>query len=175
MPPRFVYNPRIAREPEARVRLGPDDIRKILPHREPFLLVDEVVEMEPMKRIVALKHVRATEPYFAGHFPGAPVMPGVLIVEALAQAGALLLFREVAERDSKLVFFAGINQARFRQPVFPGDTLRLEIEVLSWRTTRSKMSGKAYVGERLVAEAELLATLVDRQRARAGKSETPAE
>lgn len=175
MPPRFVYNRTIAHEPEARVKLGPDDIRKILPHREPFLLVDEVVALEPAKRLVALKHVRASEPYFAGHFPGAPVMPGVLIIEALAQAGAIMLLREIPDRDSKLVFFAGINQARFRQPVFPGDTLRLEIEVLSWRTTRSKMSGKAYVGERLVAEAELLATVVERDRARAGKSETPTE
>ncbi|MFQ5696617.1 MAG: 3-hydroxyacyl-ACP dehydratase FabZ, partial [Terriglobia bacterium] len=112
-----------------------------------------------------LKHVRAEEAYFAGHFPGAPVMPGVLIIEALAQAGALLLFREVQDRKSKLVFFAGIDRARFRRPVFPGDTLRLEVEVIALRETRSKMAGKAYVGETLVAEAELLATLVDRERA----------
>lgn len=147
------------------MKLGRSEIEQVLPHRDPFLLVDEVVEMEPMKRIVALKHVRASEPYFAGHFPGAPVMPGVLIVEALAQAGALLLFREVPDRESKLVFFAGIDEARFRAPVFPGDTLRLELEVLSWRSTRSKMTGRAFVGERLVAEATLLATLVDRNKA----------
>jgi len=156
------------------VKLGRREIEGLLPHREPFLLVDEVTALEPRKRLTAVKHVRADEPYFAGHFPGAPVMPGVLIVEALAQAGALLLFRELPERDSKLVFFAGIDQARFRQPVFPGDTLRLEIEVVTWRPSRSKMSGKAYVGERLVADAELLATVVDRDRVRAGKSETPA-
>lgn len=154
------------------MKLSPEEIRKVLPHREPFLLVDEVVEMEPRRRIVALKNVLASEPYFAGHFPGAPVMPGVLIVEAMAQAGALLLFREVPDRDSKLVFFAGIDQARFRAPVFPGDQLRLELEVISWRNTRSKMAGKAYVGGRLVAEAELLATLVDRDRIQ--KSEAPA-
>jgi len=149
------------------------EIRRLLPHREPFLLVDEVLEVEPGRRLVALKHVRAEEPYFAGHFPGAPVMPGVLIIEAMAQAGALLLFREVPERQSKLVFFAGIDQARFRAPVFPGDDLRLEIDVISFRNTRSKMAGKAFVGDKLVAEAELLATLVDRERAEKRMRETP--
>ena len=156
------------------MRMDAAEIRRLLPHREPFLLVDEVLELEPGRRLVALKHVRPEEPYFAGHFPGAPVMPGVLIVEALAQAGALLLFREVPDRQSKLVFFAGIDQARFRAPVFPGDDLRLEIEVLSFRNTRSKMTGKAYVGDKLVAEAELLATLVDRGRAQKRMRETPA-
>ena len=147
--------------------MGRREIEEVLPHREPFLLVDEVVEVVPMKRIVALKNVRASEPYFAGHFPGAPVMPGVLIIEALAQAGALLLFREVPDREKKLVFFAGIDECRFRAPVFPGDTLRLELDVIAWRNTRSRMVGKAYVGEKLVAEAVLLATLVERDRARA--------
>ncbi len=156
------------------MKMDAAEIRRVLPHREPILLVDEVLEMEPMRRIVALKHVRAEEPYFAGHFPGAPVMPGVLIIEAMAQAGALLLFREVPDRESKLVFFAGIDQARFRAPVFPGDDLRLEVEVVSWRNTRSKMAGKAFVGDKLVAEAELLATLVDRERAEKRMRETPA-
>ncbi len=151
------------------MKFGSDEIRKILPHREPFLLVDEVLELEERKRIVAVKHVLASEPYFAGHFPGAPVMPGVLIVEAMAQAGALLLLREVADRESKLVFFAGIDRARFRQPVFPGDDLRLELTVLSQRATIAKMDGKAYVGDKLVAEAQLLAMLVDRDRAQGGK------
>ncbi|MFB3128804.1 MAG: 3-hydroxyacyl-ACP dehydratase FabZ, partial [Lysobacteraceae bacterium] len=146
-----------------------DEIRKILPHREPFLLVDEVLELEENKRIVAVKHVLASEPYFAGHFPGAPVMPGVLIVEAMAQAGALLLLREVPDRESKLVFFAGIDRARFRQPVFPGDDLRLELTVLSRRVNIAKMDGKAYVGDKLVAEAQLLAMLVDRDRALGGE------
>lgn len=149
------------------MKMGRREIEEVLPHREPFLLVDEVIEVVPMQRIVALKNVRASEPYFAGHFPGAPVMPGVLIIEALAQAGALLLFREVPDREKKLVFFVGIDECRFRAPVFPGDTLRLELDVLAWRNTRSKMAGKAYVGEKLVAEAVLLATLVERDRARA--------
>ncbi len=151
------------------MKFGSDEIRKILPHREPFLLVDEVLELEERKRIVAVKHVLASEPYFAGHFPGAPVMPGVLIMEAMAQAGALLLLREVPARESKLVFFAGIDRARFRQPVFPGDDLRLELTVLSQRVTIAKMDGKAYVGDKLVAEAQLLAMLVDRDRAQGGK------
>ena len=151
------------------MKFGSDEIRKILPHREPFLLVDEVLELEERKRIVAVKHVLASEPYFAGHFPGAPVMPGVLIVEAMAQAGALLLLREVPDRESKLVFFAGIDRARFRQPVFPGDDLRLELTVLSRRVTIAKMDGKAYVGDKLVAEAQLLAMLVDRDRALGGE------
>ncbi len=155
------------------MKMDAAEIRRLLPHREPFLLVDEVLEVEPGRRLVALKHVRAEEPYFAGHFPGAPVMPGVLIIEAMAQAGALLLFREVPERQSKLVFFAGIDQARFRAPVFPGDDLRLEIDVISFRNTRSKMAGKAFVGDKLVAEAELLATLVDRERAEKRMRETP--
>ena len=151
------------------MKFGSDEIRKILPHREPFLLVDEVLELEENKRIVAVKHVLASEPYFAGHFPGAPVMPGVLIVEAMAQAGALLLLREVPDRESKLVFFAGIDRARFRQPVFPGNDLRLELTVLSRRVTIAKMDGKAYVGDKLVAEAQLLAMLVDRDRALGGE------
>lgn len=153
------------------MKMGRSEIEQILPHREPFLLVDEVVELVPRQRIVALKNVKASEPYFGGHFPGAPVMPGVLIVEALAQAGALLLLREISDRNSKLVFFAGIDQARFRHPVFPGDTLRLEVVSLSWRNTLNKMEGKAYVGERLVAEAQLLATVVDREKAQ--KNEKP--
>ena len=148
------------------MKLNADEIRAILPHREPFLMVDEVLEMETRKRIVALKRVRAEEYYFKGHFPGAPVMPGVLIVEALAQAGAILLLREIPDRESKLVFFAGIDGARFRRPVIPGDELRLEIDVKSFRVSAAKMEGRAYVGEQLAAEAMLLAILVDRDRAK---------
>lgn len=147
------------------MKLGVEEIKAILPHREPFLLVDEVLELEERKRIVAIKRVRAEEYYFEGHFPGAPVMPGVLIVEALAQAGAVLLLREIPDRESKLVFFAGIDGARFRRPVVPGDELRLEVSVLSLRKTIGKMAAKAYVGDQLVAEATLLASLVDRERA----------
>lgn len=156
------------------MKMDAAEIRRLLPHREPFLFLDEVTELEPGRRLVAVKRLRPDEPYFAGHFPGAPVMPGVLIIEALAQAGALLLFRETSDRESKLLFFAGIDQARFRAPVFPGDLLRLEVDVLSFRNTRSKMLGKAYVGDKLVAEAELLATMVDRNRAAHKASEAPA-
>ncbi len=152
------------------MKLSRSEIEQLLPHREPFLMVDEIIELEPQKRAVAIKNVRAEEHYFAGHFPGAPVMPGVLIVEAMAQTGALLLLREIPDRDHKLVFFAGIDDARFRAPVFPGDQLRLEVTVISWRNTLSKMAGKAYVGERLVAEAELLARVVERDRARPTQS-----
>ncbi len=156
------------------MKMDATEIRRLLPHREPFLFLDEVTELEPGRRLVAVKRLRPDEPFFAGHFPGAPVMPGVLIIEALAQAGALLLFRETPDRESKLLFFAGIDQARFRAPVFPGDLLRLEVDVLSFRNTRSKMLGKAYVGDKLVAEAELLATMVDRNRAANKASEAPA-
>ncbi len=147
------------------MKLGVEEIKAILPHREPFLLVDEVLELEPRERIVAIKRVRADEYYFEGHFPGAPVMPGVLIMEALAQAGAVLLLREIPDRESKLVFFAGIDGARFRRLVVPGDELRLEVSVLSLRKTIGKMAAKAYVGDQLAAEATLLASLVDRERA----------
>ena len=147
------------------MKLGVDQIKEILPHREPFLLVDEVLELEARKRIVALKRVRADEYFFAGHFPGAPVMPGVLIIEAMAQAGAVLLLQEISERESKLVFFAGIDGARFRRPVFPGDEMKLEVTVKSFRTTIAKMEGKAYVDGKLAAEGQFLASLVDRDKA----------
>src|ERR1043166_961843 len=102
-------------------------IQKLLPHRYPFLLVDRIVELVPRERIVGIKKVSITEPYFQGHFPGAPVMPGVLVVEALAQVGAVLALREIEDRDEKLVLFTGIKEARFRRPVVPGDTLVLEV------------------------------------------------
>ncbi len=148
------------------MKLTLDEIKAILPHREPFLLLDEVLDLQPRERVVALKHVREDEYYFPGHFPGAPVMPGVLIVEAMAQAGALLLLNEIEDRASKLVFFAGIERARFRQPVLPGAELRIEVVPLSWRTSLAKMEGKAYLGDKLAAEAILIATVVDRDRAK---------
>lgn len=133
-----------------------------IPHRYPFLLVDRVVEMQPGKRIVALKNVTMNEPFFQGHFPGVPVMPGVLIIEALAQAGAILLLHDMPDRSSKLVYFTGIDNARFRRTVVPGDQVRLTLEVLKLRSRTCKMKGLAEVDGQRVAEAEILSALVDR-------------
>jgi 3-hydroxyacyl-[acyl-carrier-protein] dehydratase len=138
------------------------EIQRILPHRYPFLLVDRVLEVEPGKRIVALKNVTVNEEFFQGHFPGKPVMPGVLIVEAMAQAGGILMLSEVEDRDSKLVLFTGIDEARFRRPVVPGDQLRLEAEVLRRKATACKLACKATVDGALVAEAVVLSSMVDR-------------
>ena len=142
------------------------DIRGIMesiPHRYPFLLVDRVLEMEAGRRIVALKNVTIDEWFFQGHFPGAPVMPGVLIVEALAQVGAVLLLHDMSDRARKLVYFTGIDSARFRRPVVPGDQLRLTMEVLKLRSRTCKMRGVAEVERQVVAEAEILSALVDRE------------
>ena len=140
------------------------EIQRILPHRYPMLLVDRVVSIEARQKIVAIKNVTANEPFFSGHFPGFPIMPGVLIVEALAQTGGLLLMRDFEGRDEKLMVFTGIERARFRKPVLPGDQLRLEMTVLAWRRTAARMQGEAYVGEKLVAEAVISCALVDRER-----------
>ena len=141
------------------------DIRAILeriPHRYPFVLVDRVIEVVPRQKIVAIKNVTYDEPFFPGHFPGAPVMPGVLILESLAQTGALLLFDEVPDRSSKLVYFAGIDAARFRRPVVPGDQLRLTMEIVKMRARTCKMKGVATVEGEMAAEAEIMSALVDR-------------
>jgi len=138
------------------------EIMDRIPHRYPFLLVDRVVELEPGRRVVAIKNVTMNEPYFQGHFPGAPVMPGVLIIEALAQAGAVLLLSDIPDRASKLVYFTGIDEARFRRPVVPGDQLRLTMEVLKLRATTCKMRGTAEVNGELAAEAEIMSALVAR-------------
>jgi len=153
----------MSESPSANPGLENIDIQRILPHRFPMLLVDRVVEHQRKQRIVAIKNVTANEPFFMGHFPGFPIMPGVLIVEALAQAGGLLLLSEIEDRDSKLMVFSGIDNARFRKPVLPGDTLRLEVNVIGWRSSFAKMEGKAFVGEQLVAEAVLSCALVPRQ------------
>ena len=138
------------------------DIFKILPHRYPFLLIDRVIELERKKRIVALKNVTFNEPYFQGHFPEKPIMPGVLIVEAIAQAGGALLLTEVPNRDELLMVFTGIERARFRRPVVPGDQLRIVVEVLAWRMTAARLQGKAYVGDKVAAEALVTCRLVPR-------------
>jgi beta-hydroxyacyl-ACP dehydratase FabZ len=133
-----------------------------IPHRYPFLLVDRVLEMEPRKRIVALKNVTINEPFFTGHFPGAPVMPGVLIVEAMAQAGAVLLLGQMEDRASKLIYFTGIDRARFRRTVVPGDQIKFTVEVVKLRSRSCKMRGIAEVDGQRAAEADILSALVDR-------------
>jgi len=138
------------------------EIQAILPHRYPFLLIDRVIEIERKKRIVAIKNVTANEPHFAGHFPGYPIMPGVLIVEAIAQAGGALLLTEIPDRDQKLMVFTGIERAKFRKPVTPGDQLRVEVDVLAWRTTAVRMQGNVWVDGKLACEAVVTCQLVSR-------------
>ena len=137
-------------------------IMSILPHRYPILLVDRVLEIEPKKRIVAIKNVTINEPFFNGHFPGRPVVPGVLLVEGMAQVGGLLLLHEIPDREKKLVYFAGIEEAKFRRPVVPGDQVRYEVEVLRLRSTYCKMAGKVLVDGNLAAEGVITSAMVDR-------------
>ncbi|WP_084667010.1 3-hydroxyacyl-ACP dehydratase FabZ [Thermanaeromonas toyohensis] len=137
-------------------------IQQILPHRYPFLLVDRLLEMEPGRRAVGLKNVTANEWYFSGHFPGYPVMPGVLIVEALAQVGAVALLSQPGFQG-KVPFFGGLDKVRFRRQVVPGDVLRLEVEVLKIKGKAGKAQGRAFVGEELVAEGELLFALGEKE------------
>ncbi|MBW2442565.1 MAG: 3-hydroxyacyl-ACP dehydratase FabZ [Deltaproteobacteria bacterium] len=143
------------------------DIQKIielLPHRYPFLLVDRVIELVPDDRITALKNVTINEPFFPGHFPGQPVMPGVLIIEAMAQAGGLLAFESGSGSNrGKLIYFMGMDKVRFRKPVIPGDQLIFEAKILKWRSKVAKMSGTALVDNQLVAEAELMASFGERK------------
>jgi len=136
-------------------------IMEIMPHRYPFLLVDRITELEPGKRVVGLKNVTINEPFFQGHFPGHPIMPAVLIIEAMAQVGGVLLLSSVEDPRGKLVYFSGIDAARFRQPVLPGDQLRFELELIKLRGSLCKMRGTGWVGDTLVAEAELMSTIVD--------------
>ncbi|MFN8522925.1 MAG: 3-hydroxyacyl-ACP dehydratase FabZ [Chloroflexota bacterium] len=139
--------------------LSAQQIQEIIPHRFPFLLVDQVIEMERGKRIVAIKNVSVNEWFFQGHFPGMPIMPGVLIIEALAQAGAVALLSDESTHG-QIPLFAGINDARFRSQVAPGDTLRLEVEFTSRRGPIGKGRGRALVGDKVAAEAEILFALV---------------
>lgn len=137
------------------------EIMKFLPHRYPFLLVDRIVELEPEKRIVGLKNVTINEQFFQGHFPGAPVMPGVLIIESMAQVAGVLIYRDLPDRAKKLIYFTGIENAKFRRPVVPGDQLRVEIEVLNRRNNFGKMQGRATVDGKLVAEAVVFFAIVE--------------
>ena len=140
------------------------EILSILPHAYPFLLIDRIVEVESGKRIVGIKNVTYNEPFFPGHFPGRPIMPGVLIIEAMAQTAGVLVFRSVPEAEHKKpVYFLGIDNARFRKPVFPGDQLRLEIEITRHRQAIWGFKGTALVDGQVVTEAELLAMLGERR------------
>ena len=137
------------------------DIMKVLPHRDPFLLIDRVLEMSETD-IRALKNVTFNEEFFQGHFPGQPVMPGVLIVEAMAQAGGILLLGQVEDRENKLIFFTGIDNCRFRKPVVPGDQVIFEVEVVNVRRTFAKMRGRALVDGQVVCSADLMSAMGDR-------------
>jgi 3-hydroxyacyl-[acyl-carrier-protein] dehydratase len=136
------------------------EIMRILPHRYPFLLVDRIIEVDRAKRLVALKNVSINEPFFNGHFPGFPIMPGVLIIESMAQAGAILgLLEQEGDLSKTLVYFMGIDEARFRKPVVPGDQMRIVVNLLRRKSVVWKMRGEVYVGSELVAEGTLLSSI----------------
>jgi len=139
-------------------------IQKILPHRYPFLLVDRILDLEPEKRVTAIKNVTINEPFFEGHFPGRPIMPGVLVLEAMGQAGGVLLLNTVGNPANKLVMFTSIDNVKFRKPITPGDQIRLELELVKYRLSICKMHGKAYVDGQVAAEAELSASIVEQEK-----------
>ncbi|GIU82823.1 MAG: 3-hydroxyacyl-[acyl-carrier-protein] dehydratase FabZ [Acidobacteria bacterium] len=147
------------------------EIQKIIPHRPPFLLVDKIIEFEPRKRIVGIKQVTINEFFFQGHFPEKPVMPGVLIIEALAQVGAILALKEFPDRSNKIPFFSGIESARFRRPVLPGDTLWLEVTAIRAGTKAQRMHGEAKVEGQIVAEADIMCVIRELGK-ESGKVET---
>jgi beta-hydroxyacyl-ACP dehydratase FabZ len=144
--------------------LDVNEIRRILPHRYPMLLVDRIVEMDE-ERVVGIKNVTHNEPFFTGHFPDFPVMPGVLIVEAMAQAAGVLVLKSIPDRDKKLVLLVAIENARFRKPVVPGDQLRMEMKILKRKASVAKMAGVATVDGAVVAEVEVMCKLADKEEA----------
>src|SRR5207245_10838464 len=154
--------------------LDTNGIQKILPHRYPFLMVDAILEMERFKRIVGVKNVSINEGFFQGHFPGKPILPGVLIIEATSQTEGLLLLLEVPERENKLLYFVAVDDARFRRPVVPGEQLRLEVAVVSWRGNFCKLRGMASVNGELAAEATLMCIMVDRDPVEVRAAPQPA-
>jgi 3-hydroxyacyl-[acyl-carrier-protein] dehydratase len=151
------------------------EILDFLPHRYPFLLIDRVIEFERAKRLVAIKNVTINEPFFQGHFPGYPIMPGVLVVEAMAQAGGIILMHELPDRHEKLVVFTGIERAKFRRPVVPGDQLRIEVDVLSFRPRAGRIAGRALVDGKLACEATLTCQVVPRKRQQNSGSDAAPE
>jgi beta-hydroxyacyl-ACP dehydratase FabZ len=155
-------SPRVTSDATSSVIYTVTDIMKILPHRYPFLLVDRIIELEPGKRIVGLKNVTVNEEFFQGHFPGVPVMPGVLVIESMAQVAGVMIYRDLPERESKLIYFTGIEGAKFRRPVVPGDQLRLEVGFLNRRNNFGKVDGTATVDGKLVAQAVLMFAIIDR-------------
>jgi len=144
--------------------MGQAEIQALLPHRYPFLLIDRIKELEPNRRIVGIKNVTINEPFFSGHFPGRPVMPGVLIIEAMAQAGGVLAFKSGEPTGKPVVYMTGIGEAKFRRPVVPGDQLRFEVEVLKKRPPFWKMQGKAFVDNELVCEAVVTAMVTEEKK-----------
>jgi beta-hydroxyacyl-ACP dehydratase FabZ len=163
-----VNNPTLTSETEKRSSeaahwvYGITEIMKFLPHRYPFLLVDRILELDPDKRIVGLKNVTINEEFFQGHFPGAPVMPGVLIIESMAQVAGVLIYRDLPDKEKKLIYFTGIENAKFRRPVVPGDQLHVEMRILNRRNNFGKMEGRATVEGKLVAEAVVLFAIVEK-------------
>src|SRR6266853_1749902 len=170
--------PSVSEVAASKPALDIHEILKILPHRYPILLIDRVLELKRKKHIVAIKNVTINEPFFNGHFPGLPIMPGVLIVEAIAQAGGALLLTEVEDRANKVMVFTGIERAKFRRPVSPGDQLRIEVEVKGWRPLphmiAAKMHGVAYVAGKKVAEATVSCQLIDSSRGRGDGADNAA-
>jgi 3-hydroxyacyl-[acyl-carrier-protein] dehydratase len=151
------------------------EILGLLPHRYPFLLIDRVVEFERGKRLVAIKNVTMNEPFFQGHFPGYPLMPGVLIVEAMAQAGAIIMLHEIPDRETKLAVFTGIEKAKFRRPVTPGDQLRIEVDVLAFKSRLGRMEARALVDGKVACQATLTCSIVPRVREAATAAEASSE
>src|ERR1019366_9171490 len=157
-------DPTAAPDTGSRIIYNVIDIMTFLPHRYPFLLVDRIVELEPVKRIVGLKNVTMNEHFFQGHFPGAPVMPGVLILEAMAQVAGVMIYHDMPEdeRGKKLIYFTGVENAKFRRPVVPGDQLRIEVELLHRRSNFGKGQGVATVEGKLASEATIMFAIADR-------------